>query len=118
MACKGSGVRIPVPPLVGLDPIGWTALMRVQSDFGWTGCLRYGVHFRMSKMGSRVEEHELWTTSIAIVQFVHAQRPKGTAPSCVGSRPLKTAMERSQLNARLETGGLMASEITGLWGVT
>ena len=90
MACKGSGVRIPVPPLVGLNPIGWTALMRVQSDFRWTGCLRYGVHFRMSTIGSRFEEHEPWTTSMAIAQFVHAQRPKGATPSCKGSRLLQS----------------------------
>jgi hypothetical protein len=62
--------------LLGSTPVGWTALMRVQSDFGWTGCSRYGVHFRMSTMSPRVEEHELWTTSMAIAQFVDAQRPK------------------------------------------
>jgi hypothetical protein len=72
----------------------------------------------MSTIGSRFEEHEPWTTSMAIARFVHAQQPKGTTPSCTGSKLLKTAMACSQLNARLETGGLKASEITGLWGVT
>jgi len=34
MACKGSGVRIPVPPRSVLEPEQWTAFMRVQSAFG------------------------------------------------------------------------------------
>jgi hypothetical protein len=69
-------------------------------------------------MGSGFEDHELWTTSMAIAQFVHAQRPKGTTPSCMEAGCYKAAMACSQLNARLETGGFMAAEITGLWGVT
>ena len=41
-------------------------------------------------MGSGFEDHELWTSSMAIAQFVHAQRPKGTTPSCKGSRLLQS----------------------------
>jgi hypothetical protein len=43
-----------------------------------------------------------------------ARRPKETTPSCMGSKLLQSGDGMLSLNARLETGGLMASEITGL----
>jgi hypothetical protein len=41
MACKGSGVRIPVPHKFALNPEEWTALTRVRSVFWFDGCFQF-----------------------------------------------------------------------------
>jgi hypothetical protein len=42
MACKGSGVRIPVPPPSGIDPIEWTT---------WPLGVSFGSQFAVTRIG-------------------------------------------------------------------